>query len=93
MTAQPPGGGPSDRRYRSEVGAMLEELSQEIEALGAALCRNPAVVESHLHELQAFDRIAQKQRSLSALLIADCMASAARAVPLDEVAQRLRDLA
>lgn len=92
MTAYTPGIGSDQRLYLAEVAAILDELSHEIEALGETLCTNAAVVSQHLHELQAIDRIAQKQRSLTALLLADCMVSAAAEVRLDEVAERLRNL-
>lgn len=82
----------NQRLYLAEVAAILDELSHEIEALGADLCADPAVVGNHLHALQAIDRIAQKQRSLTAVLLAECMASAAAEVRLDEVAERLRNL-
>lgn len=92
MTAYTPGIGSDQRLYLAEVAAILDELSHEIEALGATLCADGAVVGRHLHELQAIDRIAQKQRSLTAVLLADCMVSAAAEVRLDEVAERLRKL-
>lgn len=92
MTVYTPGIGSEHRLYLAEVAAILDELSNEIERLGATLCADGAVVSQHLLELQAIDRIAQKQRSVSALLLADCMISAAAEVPLDEVADRLRNL-
>lgn len=92
MNAFTPGIGSDHRLYLTEVAAILDELSHEIEALGETLCSDPVVVSQHLHELQSIDRIAQKQRSLTALLLADCMVSAAAEVRLDEVAERLRNL-
>lgn len=49
----------------------LAALAIDIEAIGSALCADPAVVETHLTSLQSIDLIAQRQRALGGLLLAE----------------------
>jgi hypothetical protein len=67
---------------------ILEELSEEIEALGARLCADGAVIAGHMAELQSIDLIAQKQRWLSRLLLADCPRTAVAAIGVEELRSR-----
>ena len=71
------------------VAKILNELSGEIEELGAALCGDPALAERHMTALQAIDLIAQKQRWLAEWLRADCSTSAANAIGIETLKQRL----
>ena len=45
-----------------QIAVVLEELSQEVEALGGALCLDMDIAMRHLDTLQSIDLIAQKQR-------------------------------
>lgn len=83
---------PDARAHLLAVAQMLAEISAEMEALGEALCHDPAFAARHMVELQAIDLISQKQRSLASLLEADCPASAVSQVGLEDVATRLRRL-
>ena len=67
---------------------ILEELTVEIEALGTRLCGDPAVLAGHMSELQAIDLIAQKQRALSQLLLADCPRTAVSGMGVEELRAR-----
>jgi len=67
----------------------MAELAAEIEALGARLCADPAVVAQHLTELQAIDLIAQKQLHLAELLLADCPYAAVEAMRIEDVKRRI----
>ena len=71
------------------VAEILGELGNEVEALGVSLCCDPAVAAGHMEALQAFDMIAQKQRGLAALLLADCPVTVLAALGLDELKMRL----
>ena len=71
------------------VAEVLVELSDEIEALGAQLCVDPAILARHLAPLQAIDLIAQKQRWLATLLLADCPVSAVASIAVDALRDRL----
>lgn len=71
------------------IAEILIELSVEIDNLGADLCRDAAFVAAHVEGLQAIDLISQKQRSLAALLKAECPKSAADALGLEELKNRL----
>lgn len=68
---------------------ILVELSAEIEALGARLCTDPAVIARHLHELQVIDLIVQKQNHLAELLLADCPHAAVAAMRVEDVKRRI----
>lgn len=84
--------GKEARPHLSAVADALLDLSLDIEMLGTALCANAEVVQRHVEELQAIDLIAQKQRSLAALLRADCPRSALSDISLDELRTRLHEL-
>ena len=71
------------------VAEVLVELSDEIEALGAQLCMDPTILARHLAPLQAIDLIAQKQRWLATLLLADCPVSAVASIAVDALRDRL----
>jgi hypothetical protein len=73
-----------------QIAVVLEELSQEVEALGAALCGDAEIVTRHLGTLQTIDLIAQKQRSLAALLEADCPETEIEKIAIDTLRDRLR---
>ena len=74
------------------VADVLLELAEDIEMMGEALCRDGEVVGRHLPKLQAIDLIAQKQRSLAALLRADCPVSALAEIGMEELKVRLTGL-
>ncbi|WP_174522589.1 hypothetical protein [Novosphingobium lentum] len=74
------------------IAEVLGELGNEVEQLGVSLCCDPAVAVNHMHALQAFDLIAQKQRGLAALLRAECPTTAKAALGLDELKVRLGSL-
>ncbi len=71
------------------VGAILDELGMQVEELGALLCGDAAFAARHAVELQAFDSIVQKQRSLAALLLAECPQSAFDRIGIDDLKARL----
>lgn len=75
-----------------QIALVLEELAQEVEGLGAALCGDIDVAMRHMDSLQAIDLIAQKQRSLSALLNADCLETEVERIGLDILRERMRML-
>lgn len=76
----------------ARLGGLLEGLSGEIEALGEALCADPAVAAGHGGALQAIDLIGQQQRALAALMQAGCMHCAARAIGIDSLRDRITAL-
>ncbi len=71
------------------VADVLVELSEEIEELGEQLCSDPAIIVPHLALLQAIDLIAQKQRWLATLLLADCPITAVSNIAVDALRERL----
>lgn len=73
-----------------QIATVLEELAVEVETLGGALCTDPAVVMRHIDTLQAIDLIAQKQRSLAALLGADSPDSGIEHIAIDTLRERMR---
>jgi len=73
-----------------QIAVVLEELSQEVEALGGALCGDIDIAMRHIATLQAIDLIAQKQRSLAALLRADCQEAGVEAIAIDALRERMR---
>lgn len=73
-----------------QIAVVLEELSQDVEALGARLCTDMDIAMRHMDALQAIDMIAQKQRSLAALLIADCPAEGVEQIAIDVLRDRMR---
>ncbi|PLK26653.1 hypothetical protein [Novosphingobium sp. TH158] len=80
------------RIHIAAVAEILAEISQDMESLGAVLCRDPGFAHRHMQELQAIDLISQKQRSLAKILEADCPVSALTDVGLEEIVHRLRSL-
>jgi hypothetical protein len=75
-----------------QIALVLEELAQEVEGLGAALCSDMDVAMRHMESLQAIDLIAQKQRSLAALLNANCLKTEVERIGLDILRERMRVL-
>jgi hypothetical protein len=73
-----------------QIAVVLEELSQEVEALGAALCTDMDIAMRHVDTLQSIDLIAQKQRSLAALLDADCPEAQIEQIAIDTLRERMR---
>eukprot|EP01037_Dinobryon_pediforme_P017436 gene17436-17627_t len=80
----------SHRQIAPRIAAVLEDLSREVEALGATLCADMAIAMRHLDTLQAIDLIAQKQRSIAALLATDCPETEIETIALDALRERLR---
>jgi ABC-type uncharacterized transport system ATPase subunit len=72
-----------------EAAAILAEMAAQVEALGARLCTDPAVLSRHITELQIIDLIAQKQLHLAQLLIADCPHDALDAMNVEDVKRRI----
>lgn len=81
---------PANTASHRQIALVLEELSQEVEALGASLCGDMDVAMRHMDSLQAIDLIAQKQRSLARLLHADCLESEVERIGLDILRERMR---
>ncbi len=73
-----------------QIAVVLEELSHEVEALGATLCVDMDIAMRHIDTLQAIDLIAQKQRSLAALLLADCPTAGIEQIAIDTLRERMR---
>jgi hypothetical protein len=73
-----------------QIAVVLEELSQEVEALGAALCTDMDIAMRHVDTLQSIDLIAQKQRSLAALLDAECPEAQIEQIAIDTLRERMR---
>lgn len=84
--------GEEARPHLRAVADVLLDLSLDIEMLGTTLCASPEVVQHHVQELQAIDMIAQMQRSLAALLQADCPKRAMSEIGLEALRTRLHDL-
>ncbi len=80
----------SHRQIAPRIAAVLEDMAHDVEALGAALCADMAIAMRHLDTLQAIDLIAQKQRSLAALLATDCPGAEIETIALDALRERLR---
>jgi hypothetical protein len=77
--------------HLARMAKVLEEMSTEVEALGLALCSDPKLAHSLMRELQAVDLIAQKQRSLARLLVAECAESAIGQLGMEDLRRRLTD--
>jgi len=73
-----------------QIAVVLEELSQDVEALGAALCLDIDIALRHMDALQAIDLIAQKQRSLASLLTSDCPEAGIEQIAIDALRERMR---
>lgn len=67
---------------------MLAELSCEVEALGSALCADPAIAARNMAALQAIDLMAQKLCGLAEVLAAECHATALARLRLDCLRER-----
>jgi hypothetical protein len=72
------------------IAVVLEELSQEVETLGAMLCGDMDVAVRHIAALQAIDMIAQKQRSLAILLGAESPEAEVEQITIDALRDRMR---
>jgi len=82
-----PLGGPEP--HLREAAGILFELAAQVEALGARLCTDPAVIARHMSELQVIDLIAQKQMHLAELLLAECPHAAVDAMRVEDVKLRI----
>lgn len=80
-------GGPEP--HLREAAGILLELAAQVEALGARLCTDPAVIARHIGELQIIDLIAQKQIHLAELLLAECPHAAVDAMSVEDVKLRI----
>lgn len=85
--APAPPSGPAP--HLKAAAGILAELAAQVEALGAQLCTDPAVVARHLTALQAIDLIAQKQLHLAELLVAECPHAAVEAMRIEEIKRRI----
>lgn len=83
---------PANTASHRQIAMVLEELAQDVEALGASLCGDMDVAMRHMDNLQAIDLIAQKQRSLAKLLVADCLETEVEQIGLDILRERMRML-
>lgn len=72
------------------IAVVLEELSQEVETLGATLCGDKDVAVRHAAALQAIDMVAQKQRSLAILLGAESPEAEIEQITIDALRDRMR---
>ena len=79
----------ADIRHR--VARELELIQSELEDLGAHLCADASLVFAHLTQLQRIDEIAQRQRHLAEILLADDGESAIKSVSLAKLKKRLND--
>ena len=77
------------REWDHLIASELRALSAQIDALGAILCDDLAVVSAHGETLQQIDRIAQEQRCLADLVDATCRNHAVSGLTLDNLAARL----
>ncbi|WP_226017599.1 hypothetical protein [Novosphingobium sp. FKTRR1] len=73
-----------------QIAVVLEELAQEVEALGGTLCCDMDIAMRHMDILQSIDLIAQKQRSLGKLLEADCPEAEVERIAIDTLRERMR---
>lgn len=76
--------------HLATVADVLNELSCEIEMLGALLCADPAIITRHVAQLQSIDLIAQKQRWLAAMLLADRPHSVVDMIGVEALRTRFR---
>lgn len=81
---------PQKEATHKQIAVVLEELAEEVEALGAALCTDMDIAIKHMDKLQAIDLIAQKQRSLGRLLVADRPAEEIERIAIDVLRDRMR---
>lgn len=80
----------SNMATHRQIAVVLEELSQDVEALGSKLCLDMDIAVRHMDTLQSIDLIAQKQRSLATLLVADCPEAGVEQIAIDMLRERLR---
>lgn len=80
----------SAARLRLSIADELERSRGEMEALGVALCADPALIAAHGGALQALDRLGQQQLALATLLRADDPVRAVRGITLGDLKKRLR---
>lgn len=73
-----------------QIAIVLEELAEEVEALGASLCTDMDIAMRHMDKLQAIDLIAQKQRSLGSLLVAERPVEEIERIAIDVLRDRMR---
>ncbi|WP_374143649.1 hypothetical protein [Sphingomonas sp.] len=76
-----------DRGQLEVIAAELMALAIDIEAIGADLCANPAVVSAHGASLQSIDFIGQRQRALAELLLAEKFDQALDDCRLDRIVE------
>ena len=77
-------------QHEAEIADVLDEISAEIEALGAALCEDPQFCTRHVEALQSIDLIAQKQRWLAELMRADSREALVDSIGIEALQQRFR---
>ena len=79
-------------QHEAEIADVLDEISAEIEALGAALCEDPQFCTRHVEALQSIDLIAQKQRWLAELMRADSREVLVDSIGIEALQQRFRSV-
>ncbi|WP_420381466.1 hypothetical protein [Novosphingobium sp.] len=80
----------ADAATHRQIAVVLEELSHDIETLGTMLCSDMDLAMRHVAALQAFDMIAQKQRSLAILLDAESPEAHVEQIAIDTLRDRMR---
>lgn len=75
-----------DHAQLQVIADELAALAIDIEAIGAELCANPAVVSAYGPSLQSIDLIGQRQRALAELLLAENFDHALVDCRLDRIA-------
>lgn len=91
MTIPAPPASPAEAfATHRQIAVVLDELSEDVEALGAALCLDGEIAVRHMGTLQSIDLIAQKQRSLAGLLRSDCPEKGLERIAIDALRDRFR---
>lgn len=80
---------PPSRELLLRAADALAAFSGEIEEIGVALCGNTALVEAHLDELQAIDRLSQCLSQLAMVLRAPDPDRAVAGITLGTLHDRL----
>ena len=78
--------------HRQALAMLADELVEacgQIEALGAALCSDPALVRAHVQHLQSLDHVGQRCASVAEILRSDDIGDASRGAQLESIAARL----
>ncbi|OQW44479.1 MAG: hypothetical protein A4S12_03435 [Proteobacteria bacterium SG_bin5] len=75
--------------WLDRIGAQLNRLATEIEALGEVLCADPELMQRNLTTLQAIDAIAQQQNCLARIVTAEAMEQAVAECSFAELKERL----